>query len=117
MIYSGMSADGCSAALLERRASIVSLTSAEVEHIALLARVGLSPEDVARFQGQLSVILDAFATLRDLDTTDVPPTAHTLPLANVERRDESRPSLPEAEALANAPETDDGFIRIRRVLD
>jgi aspartyl-tRNA(Asn)/glutamyl-tRNA(Gln) amidotransferase subunit C len=95
----------------------VSLTKAEVEHIARLARVGVTDEDVARLQAQLSVILDAFEALRALDTAGVPPTAHTLPLANITREDQSRPSCPTEVILANAPQTEHGFVRVRRVLE
>jgi len=95
----------------------VSLTREEVERIAQLARVGVTEEDVTRFQAQLSVILDSFAALASLDTTGVPPTAHTLPLANIERADESRPSYQPEAILANAPLRQDDFIRVRRVLE
>ncbi len=95
----------------------MSLTSEEVAHVARLARVGVTVEDVERYQAQLSVILDAFEALRALDTEGVPPTAHTLPLSNVFRPDESRPSFPVDAMLANAPQTDHGYIRVRRVLE
>lgn len=95
----------------------MSLTREEVLHIAQLARIGLTPEDVERFQGQLSHILDQFAVLRDVDTTGVPPTAFALPLENVMRDDVSRPSLPPEVALANAPRREGDFIRVRRVLE
>ena len=95
----------------------MSLTREEVEHIAKLARVGVSRDDITRFQAQLSVILDSFAALARLDTSDVPPTAHTLPLVNVERADQSRPSYSTDAILANAPRREDGFIRVRRVLE
>ncbi len=95
----------------------MSLTSEEVAHIARLARVGMSVEDIERYQAQLSVILDAFEALRALDTEGVPPTAHTLQLSNVFRPDKSRPSFPVDAMLANAPQTDNGFIRVRRVLE
>ncbi len=95
----------------------MSLTTEEVEHIARLARVGVTPADVERYQAQLSVILEAFEALRSLDTEGVPPTAHTLPLLNVFRPDESRPSFSAKAMLANAPQTDNGYIRVRRVLE
>jgi aspartyl-tRNA(Asn)/glutamyl-tRNA(Gln) amidotransferase subunit C len=95
----------------------VTLTREEVQHIAQLARVGVSEEDVARFQQQLSVILDHFEALRALDTEGVPPTAHTLPLSNIEREDTSRPSYPTGEMLANAPQLHDNYLRVRRVLE
>lgn len=95
----------------------MSLTREEVQHIAQLARVGVSDDDVARFQQQLSVILDHFEALRALDTEGVPPTAHTLPLSNVEREDAARPSFPTEAVLANAPQVHQNFLRVRRVLE
>ena len=93
------------------------LTREEVLHIAHLARVGLSDDEVAKFQEQLSDILDHFETLRELDTEDVPPTSHPLPLESVMRPDEVRPSLPREELLANAPLAEDGALRVRAVLE
>ena len=95
----------------------MSLTRDEVLHIARLARVGLSEEDVAKFQEQLSEILDHFEALRRLDTEGVPPTSHPLPLESVMRQDEVGPSLPRDEVLANAPLEDEGFFRVRAVLE
>ncbi len=95
----------------------MSLTRDEVLHIARLARVGLSEEDVAKFQEQLSEILEHFEALRQLDTEGVPPTSHPLPLESVMRQDEVGPSLPRDEVLANAPLADEGFFRVRAVLD
>jgi aspartyl-tRNA(Asn)/glutamyl-tRNA(Gln) amidotransferase subunit C len=95
----------------------VSLTRDEVLHIARLARLGLAEEDVSRFQGQLSQILDQFEALRAIDTDDVPPTAYTLPLENVWREDEVRPSLSPDQVLANAPLREGQYFRVRRVLE
>ncbi len=95
----------------------MSLTREEVLHIALLARVGLSEEDVAKFQEQLSEILDHFESLRQLDTEGVPPTSHPLPLESVMRPDEVGPSLPREEVLANAPLADEDSFRVRAVLE
>jgi aspartyl-tRNA(Asn)/glutamyl-tRNA(Gln) amidotransferase subunit C len=79
------------------------LTREEVLHIARLARVGLSEEDVARFQEQLSEILDHFDVLRQVDTESVPATSHTLDLENVTSPDQVRDSFPRKEILGNAP--------------
>jgi len=95
----------------------VPLSREEVHYIARLARVGVTDADVERFQAQLSVILDHFEALRGLDTEGVEPTAQTLALANVERADVERPSLPREAVLQNAPRVDNGFIRVRRVLE
>jgi aspartyl-tRNA(Asn)/glutamyl-tRNA(Gln) amidotransferase subunit C len=95
----------------------MALTREEVLHIARLARISLSEADVERFTAQLSGILDHFAALSAVDTEGVEPTAHPLPLANVMRADEITSSLPVGEALANAPATEDGYIRVRAVLE
>ncbi len=95
----------------------MSLTPEEVLHIARLARIALSDADVQRFTAQLSGILDHFAALSSVDTDGVEPTAHPLPLSNVMRADEVSPSLPRADVLANAPEQEEGFFRVRAVLE
>ncbi len=96
---------------------VMALTSEEVLHIARLARIALSDADVDRFTAQLSGILDHFAALAAVDTEGVEPTAHPLPLSNVMREDIVAPSLPQAEVLANAPLSEDGYIRVRAVLE
>lgn len=93
------------------------LTPEEVRHVALLARVGLSEDDLARFQGQLSQILDYFQRLQEVDTENVPPTAHTLAMDNVTRDDEPRPSFDKEDILANAPQREEDFFRVRAVLE
>ncbi len=93
------------------------LSREEVLHIAELARVGLSDEDVAKFQEQLGDILAHFETLQALDTEGVEPTAYPLALESVMRADEVRPSLSQEEALANAPQTEDGAFKVRAVLE
>jgi aspartyl-tRNA(Asn)/glutamyl-tRNA(Gln) amidotransferase subunit C len=93
------------------------LTREQVLHIARLARVGLAEEDVVKFQEQLSEILDHFDVLRQVDTESVPPTSHTLDLENVASPDSSRGSFPQEEILANAPIREEGFFRVRAVLE
>jgi aspartyl-tRNA(Asn)/glutamyl-tRNA(Gln) amidotransferase subunit C len=93
------------------------LTPEEVRHIAQLARVGLSEDDVARFQDQLSQILDYFQRLQEVDTENVPPTAHTLAMNNVMREDEPRPSFDKEDILANAPQREGDLFRVRAVLE
>jgi aspartyl-tRNA(Asn)/glutamyl-tRNA(Gln) amidotransferase subunit C len=95
----------------------MALTREEVLHIAHLARVALSDEDVTKFQEQLSEILAQFETLQALDTEGVEPTSHPLPLESVMRTDDVRPSLPAEAALANAPLVEDGLFRVRAVLE
>jgi aspartyl-tRNA(Asn)/glutamyl-tRNA(Gln) amidotransferase subunit C len=95
----------------------LSLTPEEVKHIARLARVGLSDDDIALFQVQLSEILDYFQRLREVDTEKLPPTAHTLPLHNVFRDDEPGPSLDVEAVLANAPQREGDLFRVRAILD
>jgi aspartyl-tRNA(Asn)/glutamyl-tRNA(Gln) amidotransferase subunit C len=93
------------------------LSREEVQHIATLARVGLSEEEIARFREQLSEILDYFQRLRQVDTDDVPPTAHTLPLQNVMREDGPQPSFPQEEVLRNAPLREDDMFSVRAILE
>lgn len=95
----------------------MALTSEEVLHIARLARIALSDDDVQRFTAQLSGILDHFAALTAVDTEGIEPTAHPLPLSNVMRADLVAPSLSQREALANAPLAEDGYVRVRAVLE
>lgn len=95
----------------------MSLTPNDVLHIARLARVALSSEDVERFAVQLSGILDHFSALAAVPTEGVEPTAHPLPLSNVMREDLVAPSLSRSEVLANAPEQEEGYFRVRAVLE
>ncbi len=93
------------------------LTHDEVRHIARLARVGLTSDEVERFREQLSTILDHFQGLNAFDTEGVPPTAQSFDLTNVERDDVARPSAPIGEVLANVPRNEGAYIRVRAVLD
>jgi aspartyl-tRNA(Asn)/glutamyl-tRNA(Gln) amidotransferase subunit C len=96
----------------------LSLSREQVQHIARLARVGLSEEDIDRFSEQLSEILDYFERLRQVDTEGVPPTAHTLPLHNVMREDdEPTPSLNREQVLANAPVREGDHFRVKVILE
>jgi aspartyl-tRNA(Asn)/glutamyl-tRNA(Gln) amidotransferase subunit C len=83
---------------------MANLSRADVEHVAHLARLGLSEEELARLEGQLNHILDQYTVLTRLDTEHIPPTAQTIELANILRDDVVTPSLTADEALANAPE-------------
>lgn len=93
------------------------LSREDVLHIALLARLGLSEADIDRFREQLSHILENFEALQQVDTVDVPPTSQAIPLQNVMKEDEMSPSLPQSDVLANAPRRENGFFRIRAVLE
>ena len=91
------------------------LTRQEVEHIAGLARLELTQEEAARFQEQLSAILDYAQALQQLDTEAIPPTAHILSRSNVTRPDRARPSWPRQDILANAPAAQDGMFKVKAV--
>ncbi len=84
----------------------------EVLHVAELARLALSEDDVERFGAQLSAILEAVGKVGQLDLSGVPPTSHPLEVANVWAEDEPRPSLSPAEALANAPDREGSFFKV-----
>jgi len=83
----------------------------EVLHVARLARLELSDEEVTRFQEQLSAILDAVSKVRELDLSDVPPTSHPLAIANTWDDDIPHVSLTLDEAFANAPDRDGDYFR------
>jgi aspartyl-tRNA(Asn)/glutamyl-tRNA(Gln) amidotransferase subunit C len=93
------------------------LTRADVEHVAQLARLELTEDEKDGFAEQLGVILDHAAEVAALDTHDVEPTAHPLPLVNVLRPDVPRAGLDRDEVLAMAPATEDGRFRVPRILD
>jgi aspartyl-tRNA(Asn)/glutamyl-tRNA(Gln) amidotransferase subunit C len=84
----------------------------EVLHVAKLARLALTEEEVERFRAQLSAILEAVGKVSELDLDGVPPTSHPLDLVNVFTEDEPRPSLERDDALANAPDRERGFFAV-----
>jgi aspartyl-tRNA(Asn)/glutamyl-tRNA(Gln) amidotransferase subunit C len=92
------------------------ITRAEVEHVARLARLALTDDEMGSLTRELGAILDHAAQVSALDTADVPPTAHPLPLVNVLRADEPGPCLDRDEVLAQAPAAEDGRFRVPRVL-
>lgn len=92
------------------------ITRADVEHVAALARLALTDDEIEEFTEQLGVILDHAAQVSALDTADVPPTAHPVPLVNVLRPDQVQPCLDRDEVLAQAPETENGQFRVPRIL-
>jgi aspartyl-tRNA(Asn)/glutamyl-tRNA(Gln) amidotransferase subunit C len=87
------------------------ITRDEVLHVARLARLELTEDEVTKFQGQLSQILEAVSKVRELDLSDVPPTAHPLEIANAWAEDELRPCLPLEDVFANAPDRDEDYFR------
>lgn len=89
----------------------------EVRHVAKLARVALSDAEVEKMRGELSGILDHFEVLQRLDTADVPPTAQVLEIENRFELDRARPSWPTEEILENAPAVEDGYFRVKAVLE
>jgi aspartyl-tRNA(Asn)/glutamyl-tRNA(Gln) amidotransferase subunit C len=93
------------------------LSREEVLHIARLARLGLSDEEVEKAREQLSNILENFEILQSVDTDDVPPTSQSLTLLNVLREDEPCESFPRQDILANAPQQDEDSFRVRAVLE
>jgi aspartyl-tRNA(Asn)/glutamyl-tRNA(Gln) amidotransferase subunit C len=95
----------------------VRLTTEEVRHVAELAKLRLSETEIEQYAGQLSAILEYAERLQEVDTSSVPPTPYVLPLTNVMRDDVTAPSLSNAEALANAPDSEDGFFRVRAVFE
>ncbi len=93
------------------------LSREEVLHITRLAKLGVTDEEVDRLSRQLSHILESFEVLQEVDTEGVPPTAQPNMLCNVLKEDKARPSLPQDEALANAPQRDGEFFKVKAVLE
>jgi aspartyl-tRNA(Asn)/glutamyl-tRNA(Gln) amidotransferase subunit C len=95
----------------------MAITREEVEHVAHLARLGLSDDEVDRLQDQLSQILSAMQVIDSVDTSTIPPTAQVLPVDTVMRKDVERPSLPVDLVLKNAPRRAGDLLRVPPVLD
>ncbi|WP_422444414.1 Asp-tRNA(Asn)/Glu-tRNA(Gln) amidotransferase subunit GatC [Thermoanaerobacterium sp. DL9XJH110] len=93
------------------------ITKETVEHVANLARLYLSEEEKAEMTDKLNSILEYMEKLNELDTEDVPPTAHVIPIKNVFRDDRVRESLPVEEVLKNAPDKDKNFFRVPRIIE
>lgn len=105
------------AAVVIPEGPLVKLDLETVERIAVLARLGLSPDEMERMRDQLSVVLDHISMLEEVDTEDIPPTAQVIELQNIMRDDIVEPSLSREQVLLNAPRTEDGFIKVKAVLD
>lgn len=93
------------------------LSLEEVDHVAMLARLGLEPEEREMMREQLSSILDSISLLQSVDTSAIPPTAQVITLQNQMREDTVHDSLPLDEVLKNAPDSEDGMFKVRAVLE
>ena len=93
------------------------ISLSQVEHVARLARLELAAPDKERMRRELDGILSYIDTLQALQTDDVEPTSHAVPLTSVMREDEPRPSVPQADMLANAPDPSGEFFRVPRIIE
>lgn len=93
------------------------LSRDEVLHIAALCKLGVTDSDVENFREQLSNILENFTALQKLDTAGVAPTAQSVALQNVIKKDEIKPSMPQEDVLANAPQREGDFFKVKIVLE
>ncbi|GAA2603456.1 Asp-tRNA(Asn)/Glu-tRNA(Gln) amidotransferase subunit GatC [Dactylosporangium fulvum] len=96
---------------------MATISREEVAHLARLARLAVTDEELGTFAGQLDVILQAVAQVGEVAAADVPPTSHSVPLTNVFRDDVVVPCLPREDALAGAPDAEDNRFRVPRILD
>jgi aspartyl-tRNA(Asn)/glutamyl-tRNA(Gln) amidotransferase subunit C len=92
------------------------LTRDDAAYVARLARIDLDPEELDTYAAQLAAVLDHAAQVAAIDTSEVEPTAHPIPLVNILRKDEPQPSLDREEVLAQAPATEAGRFKVPRVL-
>ena len=95
----------------------MAISTKEVEYLALLARIQLTPQELERFAGQLDEILAYVEKLKAARTEGVPPTSHVLELANVFREDQVQPSLPVEKVLANAPDREGSFFKVPQIIE
>ena len=93
----------------------MTISREDVEYVAALARLELTEQETQEYTEQLNSILDYATMLERLDTDDVVPTAHAVPLYNVMREDQVRPSINHEKALRNAPDGEDGFFRVPKI--
>jgi aspartyl-tRNA(Asn)/glutamyl-tRNA(Gln) amidotransferase subunit C len=96
--------------------ALMKISRKEVEHVAHLARLALRDEEIEEFTGQLDAILAYVDKLNELETRDVEPTSHVIPMGNVVREDAVCEGLPIEDVLANAPAREDRFFRVPRIL-
>lgn len=93
------------------------ITVAEVEHVARLARLDLTTEEKSLFAGQMDAILGYVEKLKELNTDDILPTSHAVPMENSFREDMARPAIGVEKALANAPDRAESFYRVPKVIE
>jgi len=96
---------------------VAAITRTDVEHLARLARIAMTDDELDAMAGQLDVILGAVARVQEVAAADIPPTSHAVPLTNVLRPDVLAPSLTPEQALAAAPAAEDDRFRVPRILD
>ena len=96
---------------------MAAISREEVAHLARLSRLAVTKDELDMFAGQLDVILQAVARVGEVTAADIPPTSHSVPLTNVLREDVVTPCLPREEALAGAPDPEEGRFRVPRILD
>lgn len=92
------------------------ITPEDIEKVALLSRLAFTPEEAAAYAEQLTKILDYADKINELDTKDVEPTSHSLAMVNVFRTDERHQCLTNEQALANAPESEDGCFKVPPII-
>ena len=95
---------------------MATISRAEAEHLARLARLDLAPQELDQLAGQLDAIAGYVARVAEVAADDIPPTSHSVPVTNIFRDDELRPGLTPQAALAAAPDTEDGRFRVPRIL-
>jgi aspartyl-tRNA(Asn)/glutamyl-tRNA(Gln) amidotransferase subunit C len=95
----------------------MTITRQEVAHLARLSRLALDDDELDHLAGQLDVIIGAVARVSEVAADDIPPTSHAVPMTNVFRPDVVQPCLSQQDALAGAPEAEDGRFRVPRILD
>ncbi|WP_100403647.1 Asp-tRNA(Asn)/Glu-tRNA(Gln) amidotransferase subunit GatC [Bacillus sp. FJAT-42315] len=93
------------------------ITEEQVRHVANLARLAVTDEEVEKFTSHLDAIISFAEQLNELDTTDVLPTSHVLDMKNIMRKDEAKPGLPQEEVLKNAPDHQNGQIRVPSIME
>jgi aspartyl-tRNA(Asn)/glutamyl-tRNA(Gln) amidotransferase subunit C len=98
------------------RGEIMKITGKDVEHVAMLARLAITEDEKELFTEQLNVILEYVDQLNALDTENIVPTSHVIPMQNVMREDEVTPSLPQSEILKNAPEKQDQYFKVPKIV-